>query len=160
MKENSTKEKIIEAAFSLYSTRAYEKLSLSKVASKVGITKTAIYRHFKNKESLIETMKQRLYEECAECFTQFTDQNFELKKLLPELFIFFTEKPYYMSFLLSIVYTEQRNPTLSICFTAVRLAEMHGFLFKVLPLRFSAQSSRWDERRRFVHRWLAGGQPS
>jgi len=59
----STKEKIIRAAFSLSVGNNYSKMSLSQIAKEVGISKTAIYRHFKNKDDLETAMKNRLFEQ-------------------------------------------------------------------------------------------------
>jgi|GEM_PF-2989987 len=64
--EKPTKVKIIEAAFSFYTEPRYTDLSLSAIAAKVGISKTAIFRHFKNKEDLFSTMEQFLFDRTAD----------------------------------------------------------------------------------------------
>lgn len=58
----STKELIIEAAFSFYSKPYTKDFSLNELAQKVGISKPAIYRHFKNKEGLIEGMQAHFFD--------------------------------------------------------------------------------------------------
>lgn len=62
----TTKEKIISAAFSFYDWINLEKISLSMIAERVGITKAAIYKHFKSKDELDETMRSRIYDEFYE----------------------------------------------------------------------------------------------
>lgn len=57
-----TKDKIIEAAFSFYKNPSYVDFSLNQIAEKVGISKPAIYRHFKNKEDLLNAMKTRFFD--------------------------------------------------------------------------------------------------
>ncbi len=47
-----TKEKILAAACDIYLQEGYKGMSMRKVAQKAGISPTAIYRHFKNKEAL------------------------------------------------------------------------------------------------------------
>ena len=49
----NTKEKIIRAAIELFLMKGFENVSLNQVAEKVGISKPAIYHHYKNKEALI-----------------------------------------------------------------------------------------------------------
>ena len=50
----NTKEKILECAFGLYEKPRMSEISLSEIAAKAGISKTAIFRHYKNKEELME----------------------------------------------------------------------------------------------------------
>ena len=61
--ELSTKEKIINATFSLLKTQLFSTISLSKIAKEVNISKTAIYRHFENKEALEVALKNRIFED-------------------------------------------------------------------------------------------------
>ena len=55
----STKELILDAAFSFLKKTRYTSFSMNELAEKVGVTKPAIYRHFKNKESVLEAMENR-----------------------------------------------------------------------------------------------------
>jgi AcrR family transcriptional regulator len=52
----STREKILAAARKAFERHGLEGLSLRDVAAKVGITPMAIYRHFKNKEALVDAL--------------------------------------------------------------------------------------------------------
>lgn len=49
---NDTKEIILSVACDIYLQDGYKGLSMRKVAQKAGISATAIYRHYKNKEAL------------------------------------------------------------------------------------------------------------
>lgn len=49
---NDTKEIILSVACDIYLLDGYKGLSMRKVAQKAGISATAIYRHYKNKEAL------------------------------------------------------------------------------------------------------------
>ncbi|WP_027727277.1 TetR/AcrR family transcriptional regulator [Treponema sp. C6A8] len=60
--ELSTKEKIIQATFSLLKSISLNSISLSRIAKEVNISKTAIYRHFKSKEDLELAIKERVFE--------------------------------------------------------------------------------------------------
>lgn len=59
----NTRDTIISSAFSFYSRPVFENISLSMIASRAGISKTAIYRHFKNKEDLENAMFQQILNE-------------------------------------------------------------------------------------------------
>lgn len=49
---NSTKDTILERALEQYMEVGYKGLSMRNIAQKVGISATAIYRHYSNKEAL------------------------------------------------------------------------------------------------------------
>jgi AcrR family transcriptional regulator len=51
-----THRQILEAAEKVVSRRGIEKARLSEVAHELGITHAALYKHFKNKEDLFETL--------------------------------------------------------------------------------------------------------
>jgi len=50
----NTKDFIIEEAFKLFLTHSYEGVSISQLSSAIGMTKGALYHHFKNKEELFK----------------------------------------------------------------------------------------------------------
>lgn len=49
---NTTKDTILSAACDIYLLEGYKGMSMRKVAARVKLSPTAIYRHFENKESL------------------------------------------------------------------------------------------------------------
>lgn len=51
--EPATYDKILNAAILLFSERGYEGTSMKQIAQAVGLTESAIYRHFKGKEDLL-----------------------------------------------------------------------------------------------------------
>lgn len=51
-----TREKILAAARKAFESHGLEGLSLRDVAAKVGITPMAIYRHFENKDALVDAL--------------------------------------------------------------------------------------------------------
>lgn len=48
----NTKEKILVAALRLFAVNGYEAVSVSQIAGELGITKGALYRHYKNKRDI------------------------------------------------------------------------------------------------------------
>lgn len=63
---SDTRERILDAALSLFAEKGYEGTNLLDVAQAVGIVKSAIYRHFSGKEELwnaVIEMMEMYYEE-------------------------------------------------------------------------------------------------
>src|SRR5580704_14921492 len=52
----NTRARILRAACKLFDEKGPEQLSLRSVAKKVGITPMAIYRHFEEKQALIDAL--------------------------------------------------------------------------------------------------------
>lgn len=54
IKMENTKEYIIDKAFKLFLTHSYEGVSISQLSNEIGMTKGALYHHFKSKEELFK----------------------------------------------------------------------------------------------------------
>ncbi|MGL5437254.1 MAG: TetR/AcrR family transcriptional regulator [Lachnospiraceae bacterium] len=54
--KQKTHQKILQVAREEFLAKGYEKASLRKIAQRVGISATAIYRHFKDKEELFSAL--------------------------------------------------------------------------------------------------------
>jgi Transcriptional regulator len=61
--DKNTKTRILDAAFSFYSEPCFTNISLSAIAQRAGITKAGIFRHFKNKETLLDAMRSRYFDD-------------------------------------------------------------------------------------------------
>ncbi len=51
-----TREYIIDEAYKLFLTQSYEAVSISIISNAIGLTKGALYHHFKNKEELFRAV--------------------------------------------------------------------------------------------------------
>ncbi|MCI9379212.1 MAG: TetR/AcrR family transcriptional regulator [Eubacterium sp.] len=58
----TTKEKILMTALRLFAKDGYEAVSVSTIAGELGITKGALYKHYKNKRDIFESIVQRMFE--------------------------------------------------------------------------------------------------
>jgi AcrR family transcriptional regulator len=58
MKQKNTEEKILEAALDLFFKKGYTATSIHEITESVGLTKGALYSHFKSKEDLLHTLFQ------------------------------------------------------------------------------------------------------
>ncbi len=101
----NTKEKILECAFGLYEKPRMSGISLGEIAAKAGISKTAIFRHYKNKEELMEKMREKFFEAFALMISQLDDSRkpYNLKgveKAVRCVFDFCQNYPNYLSYFL------------------------------------------------------------
>lgn len=67
----NTKERILETALELFASKGYEAVSVSDIAGKLGMTKGALYKHYTNKQDILDCIIQRMEEmdyERAEAF--------------------------------------------------------------------------------------------
>ena len=111
-RQENTKEKILECAFELFKKPRFSDISLSEIAAKVGISKTAIFRHYKNKNELLETMRQRFFEALAEMFDGF--ENIEkpydqkgVQSVIDRVFDFNEKRPNYLPYYLQTSFTDE-----------------------------------------------------
>lgn len=56
----NTKEKILITALRLFAQDGYEAVSMSKIAGELSITKGALYKHYKNKRDIFDSIFERL----------------------------------------------------------------------------------------------------
>lgn len=54
-----TRERILAAALDVFADRGFEGAGITEIAERVGITKSVIYYHFKNKEAILEEIAAR-----------------------------------------------------------------------------------------------------
>ena len=60
-----TKEDIIRAAFKVWGRDLYRTTSLTEIALELGVSKPALYRHFRDKNALLEAMYGSFFDDCA-----------------------------------------------------------------------------------------------
>lgn len=56
-----TVEKILEVSLSLFNEKGYEKTTIQDIVNALGMSKGAIYHHFKSKDEIIEALSERCY---------------------------------------------------------------------------------------------------
>lgn len=124
----STKEEIIFTSLRLFAERGFEAVSTSMIAAELGMTKGALYRHFKNKQAIfdatIETMfaldqkqaeqnsvPEKVYEEDEEAYKnmQFKD----LAGFLIDQFGFWTENEFARLFRRMLTIEQYKTPEMN-----------------------------------------------
>ena len=61
-----TKERILLEALRLFARDGYEAVSVSEIADRLGITKGALYRHYKSKRDIFDCILARMEQRDAE----------------------------------------------------------------------------------------------
>ena len=61
-----TKEKIVLVALELFATDGYAGVSMSMIASEIGITKAALYKHYTNKQDIFDSIVKRMEQQDSE----------------------------------------------------------------------------------------------
>jgi AcrR family transcriptional regulator len=61
-----TKEKILLAALRLFAENGYEAVSVSDIAGELGITKGALYKHYRSKRDIFDSILRRMERRDAE----------------------------------------------------------------------------------------------
>lgn len=60
-KSNNSKEKIIESAFSLFLSKGYDATSTQDIINRSGLSRGAMYHHFKSKEDILRNITEGFY---------------------------------------------------------------------------------------------------
>lgn len=66
MTRGNTRQRIQDVALELFAARGYEKTSLREIAEHLGVTKAALYYHFKTKEDIVISLFEDLARPCDE----------------------------------------------------------------------------------------------
>lgn len=76
---SETKERILDAALELFSQNGYSGTSMSDIASKLGVTKAALYKHFIGKQEILDSIVDRM---CASDYDR--AEEYEMPVTLPD----------------------------------------------------------------------------
>ena len=77
------KEEILIVALHLFARDGYEAVSVSQIAGELGMTKGALYRHYKSKRDIFDCIVQRMEQQDGEQATEY-DMPQEDKEKMPE----------------------------------------------------------------------------
>ena len=58
--EKNTKEKILEEALKLFARSGYMGTSMNDIASQLGVTKAALYKHYSSKQEILNSIIERM----------------------------------------------------------------------------------------------------
>lgn len=66
-----TKENILMTSLHLFARNGYEAVSVSTISGELGMTKGALYKHYKNKRDIFDSIVERMYKIDAERSVQY-----------------------------------------------------------------------------------------
>jgi AcrR family transcriptional regulator len=82
-----TRTDIIHAAFKVWGRELYQSTSLAKLAAELGVSKPALYRHFKNKQTLLDAMYKTFFDDCASFIKPGYDRAVKAESVMESHFI-------------------------------------------------------------------------
>ncbi len=98
----TTKELILDAAFSFLEKPRFTLFSMSELAAKVGISKPAIYRHFKDKDAVLDAMENHVIDNIAVYLGNLNSKDgLIVKKPLADLIDYFVKTPNHINYLIA-----------------------------------------------------------
>lgn len=121
---SATKESILLTALRLFSREGYEAVSVSDIAGELGITKGALYRHYRSKREIFDSIVRRMFLIDAERSQEFgvpedTPENSpesyaqvrigNLKAFALAQYVFWTSDPFASDFRRMITLEQFRN---------------------------------------------------
>ncbi len=75
-----TKEIILNTALHLFAQDGYDAVSVSAIAGEIGITKGALYKHYKNKRDIFDSIVKKMFDTDAERSKEFNVPEEEYEK--------------------------------------------------------------------------------
>lgn len=123
-----TKEKILLTALRLFARDGYEAVSVSTIAGELGMTKGALYKHYKNKRDIFDSIVERMYRIDAERSAQYDvpadtyDADAKayksvawdsIRSFTTAQFVFWTEDDFARSFRRMLTLEQYRNPEMA-----------------------------------------------
>lgn len=140
---SDTKERILMTALHLFARDGYEAVSVSTIAGELGMTKGALYRHYKSKRDIFDSIVERMYQIDAErsgAYRMPTEKYeaapeayenvsvADIQKFTVEQFRFWTEDDFASHFRKMLVLEQYRNAEMaelySSCITSGPVAYM------------------------------------
>ena len=105
-----TKEKILMTALGLFSKDGYEAVSVRNIAEELGITKGALYRHYKNKRDIFDSIVDRMIQIDAQRANDYENTALkDIQKFTIEQLKFWTEDDFAVKFRRMLTLEQYRN---------------------------------------------------
>ncbi|SDE57723.1 DNA-binding transcriptional regulator, AcrR family [Fontibacillus panacisegetis] len=120
-----TKENILHTALHLFARDGYEAVSVSAIAGELGMTKGALYKHYKNKKDIFDNIVERIYQIDIERAKKYEvpEETFDkspstyrnttvdkIKVFIEAQFRFWTEDEFASNFRKMLTLEQYRNP--------------------------------------------------
>ncbi|MBU5335548.1 TetR/AcrR family transcriptional regulator [Intestinibacter bartlettii] len=80
----TTKEKILLTSLKLFAQDGYEAVSISKISGELGMAKSALYKHYKNKRDIFDSILNRMDEMDCERARDYNMPNGDMDTIIKE----------------------------------------------------------------------------
>lgn len=60
IREKNTKERILDEALKLFAQSGYVGTSMNDIADRMGVTKAALYKHYKSKQEILDSIVEKM----------------------------------------------------------------------------------------------------
>lgn len=139
---SDTRENILRTALRLFARDGYEAVSVSAIAGSLGMTKGALYRHYKNKREIFDRIVERLVEIDMACAKKYDvpEATFDqapaayrhasmenIRNFSISQFRFLTEDEFGRDFRKMVTLEQYRNP---------EMADLHEKVFTAGPVSY------------------------
>jgi AcrR family transcriptional regulator len=123
-----TKEKILHTALRHFARDGYEAASVTTIAGELGMTKSALYKHYKNKQDILDSIVARMKQNNAEQAAAFDvpagsfkngtaanrkDMFRKIKSFSLAMFRYWTQDEFASSFRRMLTLEQYRNPEMA-----------------------------------------------
>ena len=113
MAKRNTKEIILFESLKLFADKGYDGVTVRDIAEEVGIKQSSLYKHYKSKQEIFDTLVDKMQSHFRDASTYFrlpngevqemareyaTGGNEVLKKISSEIFHFYLNDPYASQF--------------------------------------------------------------
>lgn len=61
---------VLDAAFHVFATYGFRRVTMDDIARKAGLSRTALYLHFRNKEDIFRSLSDRYFRTCVEAMAE------------------------------------------------------------------------------------------
>lgn len=140
---HDTKENILQIALRLFARDGYDAVSVSAIAAELGMTKGALYKHYKNKQDIFDSIFERIcqsdserakkHEVPEEVFGKnpqvYRDISLKnIQRFMEEQFRYWTEDEFACNFRKILILEQYKNP---------EMAELYQAVFVTGPVRYT-----------------------
>lgn len=127
-RDKKTKERILEEALKLFSQNGYMGTSMNDIAAKLGVTKAALYKHYKSKQEILDSIIDKMNEldrervkqyempegEMERVIVQYKETTFDkIKQFTKVQFLHWTEEEFSCCFRKMLTLEQYREPQMA-----------------------------------------------
>lgn len=136
-KPRNSKEIILHKSLELFSVNGFEAVSTRMIAREAGMSDTAIYKHFKSKQEIFDTIiaisKERFITQRNK--VDIKNMNWDdVEKICLDMFRFQTEDEWIVMFRKILLIEQFKNP---------EMAKLYRYFFIDIPLDSTEQIFKW-----------------